>query len=47
MKECLIILGLYFGSVGSVVSLDFAATCTYYPGHSFNDVGRVVAMGYR
>lgn len=47
MKECLIILGLYFGGLGSIVSIDFVASWTYYPGCTLEEVGRVVGMGYR
>jgi len=46
MKECLIVVGMFFSGVAAIVSIDFVATSGYYPNHTLEDVGRVVAMGY-
>lgn len=46
MKECLIVVGLFFSVIVLFVSLDFFATWNRYPRSSCCDVARLVARSY-
>lgn len=46
MKECLIVLGLFFSAIAFVVSLEFCATWNRYPRSSPDDIARLVARSY-
>ena len=43
MKECLIVLGLFFSAIAFALSLEFYATWRRSPRSSADDIARLVA----
>lgn len=46
MKECLIVLGLFFSAIALTLSLEFYVTWRRYPRSSADDIARLVARSY-